>query len=230
MAGKKDGGISWRQTTVLVRADLFSQAEVQGIDISDTCNRALADLLGIDYRQQKIESISGPLPVIIAKDGGAAHPEAPVAAAQKPPLPPVINADDPKAPKTIATIRKQPVKKPAPELPVEKTAVLEKNPATPAEPAKNTPAGKARKAAPKKTSAAEGLKKFIAARIVREDADDAVIAKEDLYEIFARWCREHKISQVPDVRSTTVALKNQFAFREKVVNGKPCWINVRFRK
>ena len=70
MAGKKEPGAGWRQTPVLVRADIFSQAHEQGIDISDTCNRALADLLGIDYRQQQLDNVPVPPPVIIAKDGG----------------------------------------------------------------------------------------------------------------------------------------------------------------
>ncbi|MCK9580646.1 MAG: hypothetical protein M0Q92_09380 [Methanoregula sp.] len=230
MPHNKEPGSAWRHTTVLVRADIYTKAQDQGIDISDACNRALADLLGIDYRQQHLDAVPVPPPVIIASDGGIAAPAGTTGFLHKPSQPPVINADDPKAPGTIATIKKQPVKKPAPpptgpEIPVKETRSTQAAVKTPAA----APATKARKPAPKKAEKGDVLKKFIAAMIVRADTDDAVIPKEDLYQIFSRWCREQKISPVPEAKQITVALKNKLAFREKSVGGKPCWTNVRLK-
>ena len=115
MAAKKEPGVSWRHTTVLVRADIFESAREQGLDISDTCNQALADLLGIDYRQQRLDDVPIPPPVIIAKDGGLPAPALPAPASHPTPRPPVINADDPTAAGAIARGRKLGVKKPVPD-------------------------------------------------------------------------------------------------------------------
>jgi hypothetical protein len=230
MAGKKEPGPGWRQTSVLVRADIFTQAHEQGIDISDACNRALADRLGIDYRQQHLDNVPVPPPVIIAKDGGLPVVAATIPTADKTHLPPVINADDPTAAGTITRIKRQPVKKPAHDIPVPKTGIPEdKNTASPPKVPDITQGKKSPKTAPKKTGKGDALRKFIATRIIREDTDDAIIGKEEFYQIFSRWCRDQKISPVPDGKAVTVALKNQFAFREKVVDGKSAWVNLRAR-
>ncbi|PKL64644.1 MAG: hypothetical protein CVV32_08225 [Methanomicrobiales archaeon HGW-Methanomicrobiales-3] len=229
MAAKKEPGRAWRTTSVLVRADIFAQAQERGIDISDTCNQALADLLGVDYRQQQLDSVPVPPPVIIAKDGGVQDSVA--RAPQTSPRPPVINADDPKAAGTIATTRRQPAKKTAAPPPQEPPAPApEKRPAEATKAAAPAPAPKGKRTAPKKAEKGDPIKKFIAAMIVREDDSSAVIAKEELYQIFSRWCREQKVSMVPDQKAVTVALKTRFAFTEKNAGGKPCWTNVRFTR
>lgn len=228
MAHRNEPGSSWRHTTVLVRADIFSKAQEQGVDISDTCNRALADLLGVDYRQQQLDSVPVPPPVIIAKDGGVPQGVSPVP--HKPPQPPVINADDPKSPGAIATSKKQPARKPAPLPPVPAMASPEKRAAkAPVKAPAAVPPEKTPKGAPKKAAKGDVLKKFITVMIVREDADTATIAKEELFQIFSRWCREQKISPIPDAKALAVALKTRFAFREKNAGGKPCWTGLRLR-
>jgi hypothetical protein len=230
MAAKKEPGISWRHTTVLVRADIFENAREQGLDISDTCNRALADLLGIDYRQQRLDDVPVPPPVIIAKDGALPAPALPATALHTTLRPPVINADDPTAAGAIARIRKTGVKKPVPDAASRTTKSAEE--AVPEPPVKKTrtrPSPGQVKAAAKKTQKGDGLKKFIATKIVRDDAEEALIPKEELYQIFSRWCREQKITQVPDQKSVTVALKTRFAFKEKSAGGSPCWAGLRVR-
>jgi hypothetical protein len=233
MAGKKEPGTAWRQTSVLVRADIFEQAQAKGIDLSDACNRALADLLGIDYRQQQLNAVPAPAPVIIAKDGGPRVSAGPIPAAPGNPMVPVINADDPAAAGAIATIKKQPKKRPAPapELkhPEGDTTAREQKPTPEPVPAKSAPAKKAPLTLPKRPSRGDGLKKFIAAAVIREDAPAAVIGKEEFYQIFARWCRDHKVSPVPEEKAVAVALKTRFAFPENVVDSRPCWTSVRFR-
>jgi hypothetical protein len=228
MAGKKEPGTPWRQTMVLVRADIFESAREQGIDISDTCNRALAEILGVDYRQQRLDDVPVPPPVIIAKDGGVPVPSAPAAASPTIPRPPVINADDPAAAGTIARTRKQAVKKAVPDATPQKAKHTgEPAPETPAKKPEARPAPPSQKAPHKKAEKGDGLKKFMATKIIRDDAEDAVIPKEELYQIFSRWCREQKISPVPDQKPVTIALKTRFAFKEKVIGGVPCWAGLR---
>lgn len=229
MAGKKDPGTAWRHTTVLVRADIFTQAQEKGIDISDTCNRALADMLGIDYRQQQLDDVPLPPPVIIAKDGGRPdHVLPPHNSPKKGIQPPVINADDPKSPAAIARIRKESPKKVAP-APV--PAEPGKNPAP--QVAAKTPAGKPalapQKKPVKKTGKDDLVKKFIAVKIIRDDSGEASVPKEELYGIFSRWCREQKRGTVPDIKEVTVALKTRFAFKEKNIANIPSWVHVRLK-
>lgn len=230
MAGKKEPGAGWRQIPVLVRADIYARALGQGIDINNICNQALADVLGIDYRQQKLGSEPVPPPVIIAKDGGLPVAAETLPAPHKSHLPPVINADDPKAAGSIVHSKKLPVRKPAPEIPAQKTGMPdEKSTSPPVKTPDTQPARKSSGTAPKKTGKGDVLKKFISAKIIREDTDGSVIGKDEFYQVFSRWCREQKLSPVPDGKVVTVTLKNQFAFKEKVVEGRPCWVNVRAR-
>lgn len=234
MAGKKEPQSAWRHTTVLVRADIFTQAQEKGIDISDTCNRALADLLEIDYRQQRLDDMPLPSPVIVARDGGGHdHAHSPHPIPKKGPQPPVINADDPKSPAAIAKIRKESPEKVAP-APVSKQP--EKSPVPQA--AEKTPAVKphAEKPAPvpqkkpaKKTGKDDLVKKFIAVKVVRDDSEEAAVPKEELYGIFSRWCREQKNGSVPGIKEVTVALKTRFAFKEKNIAGIPSWAHVRLK-
>ncbi len=85
MAGKKESSAPWRQASVVIRADIFEQARHQKINISEALNQALAERLGIDFRQQKIPEGSVTEPVIIAPNEAPAltdriteKPEAPV--------------------------------------------------------------------------------------------------------------------------------------------------------
>jgi hypothetical protein len=229
MAAKKEPGGAWRHTTVLVRADIFAQAREKGIDISDTCNRALADLLGVDYHQQQIDSVPVPPPVIIAKNGGV--PSGGTLVPHTAPQPPVINADDPKAAGTIASVRKQPVKRtatppPEPDAPAQQAKPVKASQDMPSPPR----AAKTERAVPKKTEKSDAIKKFVAAMILREDAENAVIGKEELYQFFSRWCREQKFTPVPDAKTVAVTLKTRFAIREKNSGGRPCWAGVRLKK
>ena len=93
--------MKWRQTGVVIRADILDQAYQQKIDISETCNRALAERLGIDYRQQKIPEGIVPEPVIIAANGKPVLSNHGQAKPGESEVPAIINADDPQAAKTI---------------------------------------------------------------------------------------------------------------------------------
>ncbi len=231
MAEKKGQGGAWRTTTVRVRPDIYQAALDQKVDISDACNQALAGLLGIDYRQQQLATVPLPPPVIIAGNGGLPVSETAERVVPDHPQPPVINADDPKAAGAIATTRRKPVQRQSPPPPIRQDV-----PATGTETVKNphnpspaSPPQKAKKTVPKKPEKKDVVKRFVAATIVRDDANDAVIPKEDLYQLFSRWCRAQKIQPVPDAKSLTVALKTKFAFTEKSSGGSPCWAGIRLK-
>ena len=230
MTGKKETDISWRHTSVVLRADIFSKAHEQNIDISNVCNMALADLLGVDYRPQHLNNVPVTRPVIIAQNPpatvGKVHAQETHPAGHSP----VINADDPTASLTVRTAKQQPKTQPASKetepvtAPPEKKEVASLPPAVPA-----APAGKAKKPAAGKAQKDDGLKRFVSTKIARSDTGDAIVSKDDMYQAFARFCREHKIAQVPDQKAFSIALKNKFAFFDKTISGNPSWVNVRLK-
>ena len=210
MAGKKERSTLWRQTTVVIRADILEQAHLQKIDISEACNQALAEKLGIDYRQQKIPEGIIPGPVIIASDGKPVLPDHDQSKPGATAVPAIINADDPQAAKTLESTphpkrktRSATYSAPAPE----KEALQHRIP-SPA-------AGKANKPASPQKKKIDAAKKFFTAMILREDTETALIAKDEMYYTFERWCRDHRILPVPDKKSFSVTLKNQYRGERK---------------
>jgi len=227
MAGKKESTVPWRQTSVVIRADIFEEAQLHKIDISEAVNRALAERLGIDFRQQKIPEGTVAEPVIIASNEAPALPGQVPAKPGTPTATAIINADDPQAAKTIKS-RHLPKEKPALDVPAPAPVpapvpVKEKTPHALA------PAtGKTKKSAPRKKKE-DAAKKFFGSMVLREDSEDAHIPKDDLYYSFVRWCRNNRVLPVPDKKSFAVTLKNQFAVKEKMVNGTPAWVGVRMK-
>ncbi len=230
MAGKKAPGILWRNTSVIVRADIFSKAHEQGIDISNVCNKALADLLGVDYCQQQLDDVPVTRPVIIAQNGSPIEESTGVQGAHPPGNSTVINADDPTASTTVRNTKRQPKARPAAHETGQGSAPLPKKEAVVmSPPAHAAPAGKVKKPAAGKMPKDEGLKTFVSTMITRSDEGDAVISKDDMFQAFTRFCREHKVAPVPDRKAFTLALKNKFAFFDKTVNGIPSWVNARLK-
>lgn len=228
MAGKKESTVLWRPTSVVIRADIFDQAQLQKINISEAVNRALAERLGIDFRQQKIPEGTVAEPVIIAPNEAPALPGQVPVKPGTPTATPIINADDPQAAKTIKS-RHLPIEKPArnePALAPEPAPVPVKE--TPPPHALAPATGKTKKPAPRKKKE-DAAKKFFGSMVLREDSEDAHISKDDLYYSFERWCRNNRVLPVPDKKSFAVTLKNQFAVKEKMVNGTPTWIGVRMK-
>jgi hypothetical protein len=217
---------------VIVRADIFLKAKEQGIDISDVCNKALADLMGVDYHQQHLDKVPVPRPVITAQNVPPSEEPEHIRFAHPAGQHPVINADDPSAIAKVMTAKRQPKMRPALKIaeqvsaPDQKKEIVAQSPAAVA-----ASAGRVNKPARGKvhTKKDNGLKKFVTEKITRVDDEDVVICKDDMYQAFTRWCREHKITQVPDRKAVTVALKNKFALGEKTVSGIPCWVNVRLK-
>jgi hypothetical protein len=237
MSGKKENGATWHHTTVVLRSDIYQQALEQGINISDACNQALASLTGNEYHRQKPEEAPTPPPVIIARNGASpdAHGEIKNAASRK--LHPVINADDPTAPAKVVQA-KTPAKKvpaepiaPAPvPMPVmEKEKPVAAPAAVPAATPRKAAAQKEKPAATRKRAKGDALKTFFSSKIVRTDDAVAGVNKDELYDLFARFCREHRISPVPERKAVTIALKNQFALTEKNLNGTACWTGIRLK-
>jgi hypothetical protein len=233
MTGKKETGPTWHHTTVVLRSDIYRQALERGIDISDACNRALATLTGSGYNRQQLEEISAPPPVIIAKDGSSPHSSEEPKKGISHKLHPVINADDPAAPAKVVqaktSIKKAVAEPPAP-LPVPAPAIPEEIPvAAPAASLKKAAVPKGRDAPAKKRTKGDALKSFFSSKIARMDDAEATISKDEFYELFARFCRDHRISPVPERKAVTIGLKNQFALTEKVVDGTACWTGIRLK-
>jgi hypothetical protein len=233
MTGKKETGPIWNHTTVVLRSDIYRQALERGIDISDVCNRALAALTGSGYSRQQLEEIPAPPPVIIAKDGSSPHTseEPKKGISQK--LHPVINADDPAAPAKVVQaktpLKKAPAELPTP-LPVPAPAIPKEIPvAAPAASLKKVGVPKGRDAPAKKRTKGDALKSFFSSKIARMDDAEATISKDEFYELFTRFCRDHHMSPVPERKAVTIALKNQFALTEKVVDGTACWTGIRLK-
>ena len=234
MAGKKESTESWRQTTVLIRSDIFEQAKKAGIDISAECNSALAAKTGVDFHRKRVPDEKNTVPVIVADNPpGSVH-----AVSKRPATHPaeIINADDPGAPKTVRSRRAQP--KPAPVAPTGQTssgqmAKPEHEKTVPHAPEKNIPpkgeaAGRKKGTAAKKKD--DMLKKFFGAVVHRNDDTGSIIAKDDMYAAFVRWCRDNQLTQVPDKRAFSVSLKNRFAVPDTSTNGTGFWVGVQLKK
>lgn len=229
MAGKKESSARWRQTSVVIRADIFEQASLQKINISEAINRVLAERLGIDFRQQKIPEGTVTEPVIIAPNEAHALPDHIPSKPGSPAVTAIINADDPQAAKTIKS-RHLHKEKPAHEVPAPTplpAPVPEKEAPPIRAPSQTT--GKAKKPEPPRKKKEDAAKKFFASMVFREDSEDAHIPKDDLYYSFERWCRNNRVVPVPDKKSISVTLKNQFAVQEKMVDGMPSWVGIRLK-
>jgi hypothetical protein len=209
MSVKKGLEGKWREAPVLLREDILVQAQAIGLDISDICNRALAGATGIAWTEKKPPAASSP-------DIG-----------------PVINADDPRSASAVKQAPRKAARKAVPSLPGRvsgpETPPAEP-PRTPPKPA-GSPEKKPAKSAPAAAKKGKGpaIRRFVAEAVSREISDECHVAKDTLYETFARWCREHRISPVPDRKAVTVALKNQFAMKETTVDGEPAWLNIRLK-
>jgi hypothetical protein len=230
MSAKKDPNDQWRQTTVVIRSDIFLKAVETGLDISNECNLALANQTGIDYQQQHLSDRVIADPMILDADTQIKELKR---TGRKTPIPdihPVINADDPTAISKVMKAKQRPPVKPVPEVPVLKdpapitSGIAEKTPER-----GGSILGKGKVVAPDKKKKDDGLKKFVAAKIIRVDADDAVVTKDDMYQAFTRWCRDHRVAAVPERKVFATSLKNKFAFTEKTVNGIACWMNVQIK-
>lgn len=218
MSAGKVGGITWQEVTVLIRSDILKRATEQHLDIGDECNAALARRSGVEYSNAHPPKSANKLPVIIAKDPAPATTV----------LRPVINADDPTTPAKVLREKKT-AEKPKPHAvhPPDPTGtpVPVVTPQTP-EPAK----GKPRKPAADKKQKGNAIKKFVSSRIIRaDDGPDAVIPKDELYQRFEDWCKDHAITPLPDRRQFTVALKNQYVIAERMIGGTPYWVNIRMK-
>ncbi len=222
MAGR-ESGVTRHSTTVNLQSDIYEQALGLGIDISDACNRALAGLTGVAYRGPERPA----LPVIIAREG--ALPQTHAGAKRAAALKPVINADDPAAPAAVQRAKKAkkaPAERP---VPAPSSALPEEASAAAPLPAQKKAAGAKERGAAKRRAKGDALKAFFSSKIARTDDPESALGKDEFYELFARFCREHRLAPVPDRRAVTVALKNRFAVTEKVVNGTPSWTGIHLK-
>ena len=225
----------WQETNILLRPDIAAEAGRQGIDIGETCNQALALRLGLSY-PDPAPSAKGGEKVIVAED-----PPRPKRAAAAKSATPVINAEDPAIPgKVLKEHREKKVRAPAKPESVQEPArapspAPKKEVSAPPAPAPVPVAlkehAKGAKKAPRPEKKEDAVKRFVSTRITREieEGPDTIIPKDDLYERFARWCRDHDYTAIPDRRAFTVALKNKYAIPERTVGGIPSWLGIRIK-
>ena len=223
MGAGKSAETGWRQTTVLIRSDIFAAAEQEHMDISDACNRALAGQFGIEYHPAKKTVPEKASRVIIAQDTAPRDP-----AARAPAAPPVINAEDPTVPGKVMKEKKE---RKAPTGTKPQAPPQEPAPQRPAVPEPVTIPARAAPKTGRKGKKEEPIKRFVSTLIVREteESPDAIIAKDELYQRFERWCRDHDYATIPERRAFTVALKNKYALVERTVGGVPSWISIRIK-
>jgi hypothetical protein len=223
MTAKNDPAARWHPMEIRLRADLYERACERGIDVGDLCNRALADALGPD--PMEVQSCAPPASVIIARDGGSPGLPAALPVPTTKALHPVINADDPSASTKVKQAKRHPAAVPQPHLPGPAT----KETPPPAVLPEKVPGARQQKKPKVKKTRHELMKMFFASEVTREDTPGAGVSKDAMYETFARWSREKRILPVPDRRSLTVALKNQFALQESVIEGVPSWTGIRLK-
>lgn len=236
MTAQKTGGVQWRHTSVLIRADIFAAARERGLNFSHECNRAIADLVGIDYDQQQLPEETPAEPVLVAPEQGPSHAP-PGSGTGRTPLPPVINADDPATPIHVLTLKKERIRETAQKESAAAARPVHTQPEAESRQSFKTAAlqktrGKTKKPAPGKKERENAVKRFVTTKLSRSDGGDGgenIIARDEMYQLFVRWCRIHSITTIPDKRSFGVALKNRFVMQEGTVNGAPCWINVKIR-
>jgi hypothetical protein len=223
MPGKIEQGGLWKQISVVIRADIMVKAAEMNLDISNACNRALADLTGIDYPKDLLA-----LPV--AQYGIIPGPDAPVPKSRTRVLHPVINADDPSAVVKLMKTTRPHNDKPVPEPPFPAGKIPEVAPVLQVErkPGPAT-AGKGKTPEKERKRKDDTLKKFVTEKIIRVDSESAAISKDDMYQAFSRWCRVHRCSAVPDQKAFGTLLKNKFAIADKTVNGTPSWLKVQLK-
>jgi len=218
MGEGKSSGQSWEQVHLLIRSDIFNAAKKEQLDLSAECNKALAQRLGIKYQIPKPHPSSPPSKVIVAPDGSPAP-------ARVISVTPVINAEDPTVAEKVLKERKErtAVKEPV-KLPDDN--IKRQNNTS------NAIANAQTSLAPKKKGKkTDYIQKFVRARISREpeEGPDAIIAKDELYQLFERWCRDQDYSAVPDRRVFSVALKNKYAFAERIIGGNPSWVGIKVK-
>ena len=230
MSVKKDPGGQWRQTSVVIRSDILLKASEMCLDISDELNKRLAELVGIEYRHQQLAHQSPPDLTLNAADSEIKGVPVTKQKLRSPVLHPVINADDPAAAAKVRKAKREVPPEPVPAIPAPAAFPLPETDISPVHPVlKISQRGGAKSGESKKKGKDESLKKFVTTKITRIDADDAVLSKDDVYQAFTRWCRDHRIAPVPERRVFATLLKNKFAITDKTVNGTSCWVNVRLR-
>jgi len=197
-----------------------------GLDISDELNQRLAGRLGIEYRHEQLAD--RPLPESIVGAADSKVKKETESRPQTPVLHPVINADDPAAATKVRKAKRQLPPEPVQVVPVPAVSPQPETDLSPVFPVPKVPRkGEAKKGEPKRKGKDEVLKKFVTTRITRVDADDAIVSKDDMYDAFSRWCRDHRVTAVPERKVFATMLKNKFAIAEKNMSGTSCWVHVR---
>lgn len=225
MSTRKSSGMTWHQMEIPIRSDIFEKVTDLHLDIKDECNRALAKIAGIDFSAALPASASQ-----VTREQPAPDPAPGTKRGKPASLRPVMNAEDPRSPAQVLRDKQDAAhqKKRAPHEPA---PVVDSVPA-PVIPDESRPlSGSARASPAEKRTKEDTLKKYVKTRIARaeEESPDTIIPKDELYTLFERWCREQNIAKIPERRAFFVTLKNKYAFSDRMIGQKPCFVNIRMR-
>ncbi|MEN6394912.1 MAG: primase-like DNA-binding domain-containing protein [Methanoregula sp.] len=223
MGAGKETVTGWQQTLVLVRSDIIAAAGREHLDIGEECNRALAKRLGIEYQPLPKTRPENTSRVIVAPEGIVSEQSG-----HTPAAPPVINAEDPTVPGKVLREKKE---KKATGMTKPQAPVPETVPQHHEAPARSAVTAQVAPKTGRKSKKEDPIKRFVSTRIVREaeESPDAIIAKDELYQRFERWCRDHNYTTIPERRAFTVALKNKYALAERTIGGVPSWTSIRIK-
>jgi len=183
--------------------------------------------VGINYSQQSLTDRRSPDPAFSLADSTGKGITGTRQKLQTAVLHPVINADDPASAAKVRRTKRQ-VPEPVPTVPIPNVSTSPEKGNYPVQPVPDIHKIKATKSGEsKKKGKDDVVKKFVTTKITRVDSDDTVISKDDMYQAFTRWCRDHRIVTVPERRVFATLLKNKYAITEKTINGTSCWVHVR---
>jgi hypothetical protein len=108
----------------------------------------------------------------------------------------------------------------------------EQSPVPPAAAGDRRAATKGAKRSQQKKGKEDLVRQFVIKKILRTDPGEEEVhrtAKDELYQIFVRWCRAKPGAAVPDKRAFSVALKNRFVLEDITADGIQYWNNVKLR-
>ncbi|MEN6610423.1 MAG: hypothetical protein ABFC24_06240 [Methanoregulaceae archaeon] len=214
---------AWKQVPVLIRMDIYTRATEKGVNISDACNQALAQVLQIRYKKPEPADVPSPHAMRTREPEKKAEKKG-IPARPKGPLMPVMDAEEYLRTGKIEIPKRQPA-----ALPKEPPEEQVSGPGTPHLPPSHPLPKKAKRGHSGEYST---VKKFYQSRIelVPEDSGtDARITKDHMYQEFLKWSVANSLEPIPDRKQFADLLKKRFSISDLVVKGHHYWANVHLK-
>jgi hypothetical protein len=230
MSARKSSGVTWHKVEIPIRSDIFDRVTDLHLDLRDECNRALAKITGIDFSTGRPSYATPAKPGETAPVPAAGSGSRKTAVTPPAPLRPVMNAEDPRSPAQVLA-EKQDAAHQKPRAHQAPAPVTSSETAPLVSEVSRSLADTTRKSPAEKRTKENTIKKYVKTRIARadEESPDTIIPKDELYTLFERWCREQNVAKIPERRTFFIALKNQYAFTDRMIGQKSCFVNIHMR-